>query len=301
MIELEFRRRPATLSYMRSALRFRPGLGTGGRFPEIAVRWIGHRVDPRQLHEFLTLSGLAPTTLQPLLYLHSVSFPLQMVILTHRKFPVPIWRMLQVRNHLLQHRSLPADAPMDIAFRVAGQRSLEKGTEVDLLGEARAKGELVWEGLTSFYFRGRTGAMDIASPPVQAPEPSGDLVAELRMPNHGRWRFGAITGDYNGIHLWDWYARLFGFKRALLHPQRVLGYCMERLAQGNCEGMLRLDAWLKGPVHYRSEVRLRARVSDADTTFALTTEDDARPSILGRLRRVAPGSRLVDIAGRIAS
>jgi hypothetical protein len=235
MIELEFRRRPATLSNMKSALHSRPGLGKAGRFPEIAARWIGHRADPRQLREFLTLSGIAPGASQPLLYLHSASFPLQMVILTHPTFPVPIWRMLQVRNHLLQHRSLPADAPVDIAFRVAGQRTLEKGTEVDLVGEAWVQRELIWESLTSFYFRGRSGATDAASPLAQAPEPPGDLVAELRMPNHGRWRFGAITGDYNGIHLWNWYARLFGFKRALLHPQRVLGYCMERLAHGDRE------------------------------------------------------------------
>ena len=67
------------------------------------------------------------------------------------------------------------------------------------------------------------------------------------MHDAGHWTFGRFTGDYNGIHLWDWYARRFGFRRGLYHPPRVLGECLARLPrleEQDCP--VRLDVWLMG-------------------------------------------------------
>lgn len=36
------------------------------------------------------------------------------------------------------------------------------------------------------------------------------------------WRLARMTGDYNGVHRWDCYARLFAFPRAFFHPQMTV-------------------------------------------------------------------------------
>ncbi|MBI1726622.1 MAG: acyl dehydratase [Candidatus Rokubacteria bacterium] len=281
-LRIELRRRPSTLGNMTRALYPSAGLAKAGGFPSIVVSWRQHRVDRRHLDTFLGLTGLEAGGHLPLLFPHVVSFPLQMTILTHPMFPAPIWGALQVRNHLLQHRRITTGEVLEIETRVAGQRFLEKGAEVDLHSTVRSGADVAWESLNTFYYRGRFGPPGEASTPARSPEEVGEVYARWRMPSGTGRRFGELTGDYNGIHLWSWYARLFGFKGAFLHPQLSLGLCMARLAgredrEGQC-----LDAWLKGPVYYGSAVTLRAVVSESDRVFALLADEDERPRIVGR-------------------
>jgi acyl dehydratase len=281
-LRIEVRRRPSTVGNMARALYPSAGLAKAGRFPSIVVSWRRHQVDRRHLDTFLGLTGLGANGHLPLLFPHVVSFPLQMTILTHPMFPVPIWGALQIRNHLLQHRRIATGEVLDLETRVAGQRFLGKGAEVDLYSTVRSGAEVVWESLNTFYYRGRFGPPGEVSPLARSPEGAGEVYARWRMPSGTGRRFGGLTGDYNGIHLSSWYARLFGFKGAFLHPQLSLGLCMAHLAGREDPEGQRLDAWLKGPVYYGSAVTLRATVSESDSVFALLADEDERPRIVGR-------------------
>ena len=281
-LRIELRRRPSTVGNMTRALYPSAGLAKAGRFPSIVVSWTRHQVDRRHLDTFLGLTGLGASGHLPLLFPHVVSFPLQMTILTHPMFPVPIWGALQIRNHLLQHRRISTGEVLDLETRVAGQRFLEKGAEVDLYSTVRSGAEVVWESLNTFYYRGRFGPPGEASPLARSPDGAEEVYARWRMPSGTGRRFGGLTGDYNGIHLSSWYARLFGFKGAFLHPQLSLGLCMAHLAGREDPEGQRLDAWLKGPVYYNSAVTLRAAVSENDSVFALLADEDERPRIVGR-------------------
>jgi len=281
-LRIELRRRPSTVGNMTRALYPSAGLAKAGRFPSIVVSWEQHHVGRRHLDTFQRLTGLGARGHLPLLFPHVVSFPLQMTILTHPKFPLPIWGALQIRNHLLQHRRIVAGEVLDLEVRVAGQRLLERGAEVDLYTTVRSGSDVVWESLNTFYYRGRFGPPGEASPLARSPEEVGDVCARWRMPSGTGRRFGGLTGDYNGIHLWSWYARLFGFKGAFAHPQLSLGLCMARLAGREDPERQRLDAWLKGPVYYGSAVTMRAAISESDCVFALLVDEDERPRIVGR-------------------
>ena len=281
-LRIELRRRPSTVGNMARALYPSAGLAKAGRFPSIVVSWRQHQVDRRHLGTFLGLTGLGASGHLPLLFPHVLSFPLQMTILTHPMFPVPIWGALQIRNHLLQHRRIAAGEVLDLETRVAGQRFLGKGAEVDLYSTVRSGAEVVWESRNTFYYRGRFGPPGEASPLARSPEGAGEVYARWRMPSGTGRRFGGLTGDYNGIHLSSWYARLFGFKEAFLHPQLSLGLCMAHLAGREDPEGQRLDAWLKGPVYYGSAVTLRAAVSESARVFALLADEDERPRIVGR-------------------
>jgi len=106
------------------------------------------------------------------------------------------------------------------------------------------------------------------------------------VPGGGELRSGWLTGDYNGIHLLDWYARRFGFRGAFQHPQRVIGECLARLPRPMAALPLQLEVWLKGPVYYGAEVALRFSDSRDALSFALHVEDDPRPAIVGRVSAV---------------
>lgn len=252
-------------------------------FPRLEARWRGLRVAPRERRTFASLCAVPPGGELPLLLLHTLAFRLQMALLTQPAFPLPIWRVLQVRNRLAQHRAFSYDATLDLTAEVAASRVLDKGLEVDLRCGATEGGELVWEATNTFYVRGRFGASVAPSPSAAAPSVDGGEESRWRMPRGGGVRFGALSGDYNGIHLSDRYARLFGFPSAFAHPQRVLGQALARLDAVTAAGALRLDAWLKGPVPYGGEVRLRAVRRANETVFSLAVPPEERPAIVARL------------------
>ena len=281
-IRLDYRARPSALAFMARALRPSPSLKRG--VPAIEARW-RHRVEPAELARFNALSGLPEGEALPLLYPHTIAFPLHMAILTQPAFPVPIWHVLQVRNRIQQHAPLARDAVLDITVRVAGHRILEKGAEFDLHATVGDGKSTAWESVNTFYVRGRFGAPTAEAIP-EAPKVSPGDTANWRMPAGGGWHYGGLSGDFNPLHWWSRYARKHGFAQAFFHPQRVLGQCLARLPQAAAGLPLRLDAWIKGPVFYGAAVKLRSESGADGTRFALHVNDDERPAIIGQLLRV---------------
>lgn len=279
-IRLDYRARPSALAFMARAVRPSPGLKRGG-VPAISANW-RHRPDAAELARFHALSGLPEGDTLPLLYPHTIGFPLHMTILTQPAFPLPIWRMLQIRNRIVQHAPLPRDAALDIAVKIAGHRILEKGAEFDMHTTVRVGEAVAWESLNTFYARGRFG-MPTEDAVPEAPKVSPGDTASWYMPAGGGWHYGGLSGDYNPLHLWSGYARKHGFARAFFHPQRVLGQCLAKLPRPASALPLRLDAWLKGPVFYGEPVSMHREAMPGGTAFALHVNEDHRPAIVGRL------------------
>lgn len=283
-VTLDFDRRPSALLYMLRAML--PVARHPDLSPCLVARWHGHRADRADLMEFCRITSLEHGQhFLPLLYPHTFGFRLAMSILTHPTFPVPIWGVLQIRNHLQQFQPIPIDAALDFETQALEGRVVAKGAEFDLRTTVHVAGTLVWQSDVLFFARGRFGETGPASAPARTPTDFGPVVAQWTMADADHVRFGRFTGDYNGIHLWDWYARRMGFRRALYHPSRVLGQCLAHLPDQQqateCTPVLRLDAWLKGPVAHGSTVRMHA--STTAGTFALFAGED-RPCIVGRLR-----------------
>ncbi|MBI5342609.1 MAG: acyl dehydratase [Deltaproteobacteria bacterium] len=291
---VEFHRRPSVAAYMLRSLTPSAGLKKAGGFPPVRAIWRGHRVDRGRIAEFLRLAGLRADRTLPMLYPHVFGFQLQMVIITHPAFPIRPWNGLQIRNRILQRRPIPEDAVLDMETRVACQRILEKGAEVDLHTTVRSRDELMWESINTYYYRGRFGEADPVPEGRCAPEAGGFVVDRWRTRSGTGWRMSGFTGDYNGIHYWDWYARRFGFPRALHHPQLILGQCMARLRISGAGEAQRLETWLKGPVFHDSDVNLFAQIGPEVTTFQLITGGEKRPAILGRWNSCAGKTGLLE-------
>jgi len=281
-VNLKFRRRPSVFAYHLRALHPSPGVRGEGTTVPIRATWTRHRIDRQQLAQFLALTGLRAEHGLPMLFPHVLGFPLQMVLLTHPRFPVPIWRILQVRNHLVQHRPIATDAILDMETVMAGQRILEKGVEFDLQTRISEGTELVWESVNTFFARGRYGQSSAVPPSVRMPVQGHTMAARWTTTTRSGWRFAALSGDYNGIHYWSWYARRMGFQRALLHSQLVLGQCMARLDVRRTTGSERLDTWLRGPVYQGADVHLLVSATEQGTDFQLIPDGERRSAIVGR-------------------
>lgn len=266
---------------MARAVRRSPGLARGESITPISVQWKGLRIEPGQLERFCRDTGLRSDAGVPVLFPQVIGFRLQMALLTHPAYPLPIWTALQVRNRLVRHAHLHPGEKLDLRTRVGEQRRVDKGIEVDLLSRLMRGTVCCWEGRTTIFHRGRFGGPPAESPPAAPPDLSqAPIVERFRMPGGGGWAFGKLTGDYNGIHCSNWYARRLGFARAFPHPQRVAALCQSRLAGPDVEAQT-LDLWIKGPVFYGAEVALKAVAGGDGVRFALSLQGDARSALLG--------------------
>lgn len=282
---------PAAALYMWRALR--PRRRAPLRLPDTHLEWRGYAV-PSQLLQALRdelAPALAPSPRALALLAPQITgFRLAMAALTRSDWPLSIWGALQVRNRLCLLHDIEPDAPGTLSTRPAGWRVLDKGVEADLLTSFQQAGLERWRGVVTFYYRGRfTGGaaqgQELGAPSA-APVPEGECQVvdgwtTAATDRHGR--FSRWTGDYNGIHRWRWYARMFGFRRAFAHPQSPALQCLARV--GAADVPCRLDLWIKGPVSYGSQVELRRpahRGGDAGA-FWLHVDGDSRPALVGRV------------------
>ncbi|MBI5070447.1 MAG: MaoC family dehydratase [Deltaproteobacteria bacterium] len=289
---LPFSRRPSALRYMARAFVTRhPGLARAGGFPPLAATWRGPLLGARARDEALALCGPGAAAGLPLLLPQLVGLRLQMAVLTHPSFPLPVWRSLQIRNRLHLLRPIPAESEVELTTHVDARRFLEKGAELDLRTRVLSGGALLWEGVATYYYRGRHGLPVDAPPPAAPPPVAGAPDATWQTPAGSGWRTGHLTGDYNPLHWWHGYARRAGFRGASLHPGLALARCLAHLPDPGGPAQ-RLDAWFRGPVYEGAGARLAAEPGPEGARFALLVEGDERPAIVGAWRAARAGEVL---------
>ncbi|HEY6074969.1 MAG TPA: hypothetical protein VIV15_16720 [Anaerolineales bacterium] len=283
---LEHHRRPPSAPvFMTRALLPSSGLRPNGEIPSIIARWSGLQIEEGHLTRFRQATGQSDRAGISILYPHVLGFRLQMSVLTHRAFPLPIWKALQIRNRFLQHARIEAGGTFELETRLGPHRLVDKGAEIDLVSCLSSGSQCYWGSTITYFYRGRfDGKLAEASSRTASPDvSSASVVDRFPMPRSGGWAFGRLTGDYNGIHTWSMYARLLGFRAAFLHPQRAAESCLTRLRAPRSEAQT-LDLWIKGPVFYGADVVLSAAREEDEIRFGLALAGDHRAAIVGAWR-----------------
>ena len=67
------------------------------------------------------------------------------------------------------------------------------------------------------------------------------------MPSNLGRRYGAIAGDRNPIHMWPITARLFGFKRHIIHGMWLLGRAIAEVEADIPDGPVEVSVFSDAP------------------------------------------------------
>jgi acyl dehydratase len=278
---------------MLNAFRPSPGWNSARGCPDLHLAWRGCRVEPAAvdlMRATAELGAVDSSGKLDICYAQVTGFRLVMALLTHPAWPLPIWNALQVRNRLRLHAPLVPGDTFDLEARMSGWRVLAKGVEIDVHSRLLQQDTCGWESIVSFYYRGRHGvessggqALGAGATSPIVPD-SGTESTSWNVGDGHRWRYAGLTGDYNGLHQWDWYARRMGFPAAFPHPQRILGQCLARLPSAG-PAPLELDLWIKGPVFFGRQVTMRhhSRPESGCRGFGLWLDGESRPALLGTL------------------
>ncbi|MCB9793877.1 MAG: acyl dehydratase [Alphaproteobacteria bacterium] len=200
----------------------------------------------------------------------------------HRSTPVSAMGLVHVYSRIEQLRPIPRNARMDLSCRWGDARLVSQGAELDLLTAAQVDGELAWRSVTTVLSRGK--AKDPAAP-KRGDGPALEAVersTSWRVPEDLGRRYARIAGDMNPIHQYAWAAKLFGFKRHIIHGMWSLARCLAEL--GPLAEASTVECTFRRPVFLPSSVIFESGPVEGGTGFRLLNRDAKKTHLWGLVR-----------------
>jgi acyl dehydratase len=204
-----------------SARRRGGGGGGGWSLPDVTYAVDDVRADVDHLTAYQHLLGEPATDALPAGFVHVLAFPVATAVMVRDDFPLPLLGMVHLANHVEQRRQLTPGDRLGVRAWARDLRPHRSGTQVDLVTEVAADGDVAWRGVSTYLAKG-----------VRLPDASdggrdgaGERPTFTPPTRTGRWelhadtgrRYAAVSGDRNPIHLSPITARAFGFPRAIAH------------------------------------------------------------------------------------
>jgi acyl dehydratase len=173
---------------------------------------------------------------------------------------------------------------------VEGHWETDRGQEIDLRTEIYVGADVLWSEISTYLRRTTRSA-------TRRPPRSSLFQAKTRAPEQaskrsfevdavvGR-RYAWVSRDFNPIHLADFAARRFGFKRAIAHGMWSMARCVAELPQEIFSPACVLEVAFKAPVMLRASVTLESWHNGAELKFGLRNAQSGRDHLLGSVRPV---------------
>jgi hypothetical protein len=254
------------LTYAKAALPLVPGAsrlpfvaGGGGPIPQ---RTLERTVTPDAdaVAKYARVCGFDLRDALPPTYPHILGFGLHMDLMTSGDFPFGAIGLVHLANRITQHRPVRITEELAITVRASELQPHAKGQTFDLLTEARAGDEPVWDESSTILRRGkpspdaREGSNKVGRVDRHNVSQSGPL------PERATWKLGgdlgrryaSVSGDSNPIHLHPLSAKAFGFPRAIAHGMWTKARCL---------AALRLPEAFTAEVAFKRPILLPATVS----------------------------------------
>ena len=261
---------PAMLPLYARALLGRPAarLKRGEGVPTIGLE-APVSLTREWLDRYLEICGWRAGQGAPLTVGQVLAAPAQSALLMGGRCPVPALGLVHAGNEVWARAPLPTDTPLWARVWFGETRWKARGFEFDMHtvisaapgaqgGGAEGAGEALWAGRTTI-FRSVPPAEQLQEErgprPEEPPLPEAERLTLHLPPNLGR-RYGAIAGDRNPIHLYPWSARLFGFKRPIMHGMWTLARAVRASGGEAPPAVGELRVQFRRPVPLPSDVAL---------------------------------------------
>jgi acyl dehydratase len=266
----------------RAALRRLPGLGGGEReLPDLELSLPDVEIDRDRLAEYDHVCGFVLRDELPPTYPHVIAFPLSMQLMTDSEFPFAVIGLVHVRNRIEQLRPIRADDKLAVRVRTDDLRPHDRGTQFDLVAEARAGDEVAWRSRSTYLHREGGGGGGSKDGDERPEPPRADAVWKL--PGDIGRRYAGVSGDRNPIHLRKLSARLFGMPRPIAHGMWLKARCLAAL-EGHLPEAYEVDVRFKLPVFIPGKVSFASWTQDGARGFALHDGHNEKPHLSGEVR-----------------
>lgn len=255
----------------------------GGDLPTLEIAYNNHKVDLAHLAEYCRICGFTVRDVLPSTYLHILTNPLQMVLMTDKSFPFALMGLVHVRNRIEQLRPVKSSEVLSFRTRVGNLQPHDKGITFDLISEAFAGGEKVWADYSTYLRRQATGQAEAkGEKPAKAKvdKPAGGAIWTVPA-DIGR-RYGAVSGDRNPIHLYAATAKLLGFPQAIAHGMWTKSACLAAL-DGRLPNAYSIDVQFKLPILLPAKVAFNSEDIANGFRFTVVDARKGKPHVAGTI------------------
>ncbi len=217
----------------------------------------------------------------PMLYLQSLFIGQFGKYITSPFFPLLPLGLIHIEQSISQTRSINPDEILNTRFRLDKTDIDPKGLKIKFLLEIKSGPELVWQGVTTILCKSKKYKKKMRNKDVKPLAP----FTTIDVPGNIGRQYAKVSGDYNPHHLASFFAKLFGFKKAIAHGMWSLARSvagMEKHFPG--KEVFSVSASFKQPIFIPGKALLAVKQDKNDITFELRNNITKRPHITGIAR-----------------
>ena len=272
-------------AYLKILLSRKPRLASG-KIPRIEAALSEFRIDRGKLARYQAVCGEPSSPQLPIAFPHIVATPLHLAMLASDAFPLNLFGVVHVRNRIVQKRPLRIEDTGEIHSYIEPDGVTHRGQELRLQTEIRIGGETIWSETSTLLCRMAQKPSGTPARDLQQPPQENLRTHVLTIPAATGRRYARVSGDFNPIHLTDFLARMFGFKRAIAHGMWTLARCAAAIDSSAFAMPCTLDAAFKLPISFPADVALESWSARGEIGFALRDSKGARRAHL--IGKVSP-------------
>jgi hypothetical protein len=253
----------------------------GDQLPDEVFEKKNFKIDIDHLNAYRELCGFVNQLDVPAPYLHLPAFDMQLSLLTHPEFPYASMGMVHLSNTIKVYNSISETDVLDYAVKFLERKEHPKGVVLPMLTTVKRGEELVWEEVSEFlkiYPKAEKSKKTSEEEDWQ----NADELYWFFPDGLGR-KYALISGDFNPIHLYDFTARFFGFKKAIVHGMFTKARAVASLADFMPEAPYTLQVSFKLPLYLPEKVTLKYIKTDQKLLFKAVSAQDERPFLEGMI------------------
>jgi len=256
---------PGLLGLFRKAVVKSDNFELGQPFPFLSNYVKGVQIEKKHLLAYQKLLGFEQNEQVPPTYLSMLGFPMILRLMTHADFPMKAMGQVHLSNEISVFKNFPMHQAITLTAGINNSRVTSRGVEWTVGLIAKADGELVWSSESTMLHRCKTGLRRQGLPVVVRAGESQTWAVDGGM---GR-RYASVSGDYNPIHLSAISAKLFGFKKAIVHGMWSKARCLAVLKDQLPESGYRVRANFHRPLFLPSNVLFYSETKADKTSFSI--------------------------------
>ncbi len=234
--------------------------------------------DPARLAAYGRLAGFTLRDHVPPTWLHVLTFPLHIHLLSDPESSIRLLGAVHVSNRMTMHRPVAMDERLEMKVYLDALRPHARGALVDLVGQVRVDGKAVWDGVSTYLAQGVTVAGKPRATDRQEFTPATPH-ALWRLPLDLGRRYRAVSHDPNPIHTSRLAARAFGFPRPIIHGMWTHARALAAL-EGRLPQSYTVDVAFTKPILLPTTVGLVTESTATGHRAAVTDPAGTKPHLL---------------------
>lgn len=246
--------------------------------------------DLERLAAYARVCGFGVGDVLPPTYPHILAFPQSLEIQTDPRFPFPAIGTVHVTQQLTVHRPIAVTEPLSLRTFATDLRPHARGRQYDVVTIASVGRHEVWTGRSTYLHRSPGSAVRSDNSPTSGVRPAEPDKSAAPPEPTAVWRLGAdlgrryasVSGDRNPIHLYRASARLFGFKRQIVHGMWTFAACLAAMG-GRLPDAYTVRADFKRPIYLPGQTDFSTIASEDGWHFAVHEHAGPRPHMRGHL------------------